>query len=195
MSLASLILALVTLQRLGELVLSHFNTRRLLQKGAVEVGANHYPLVVSLHAAWLIALWIWGRHQDVNLVALAAFVALQGLRLWVLATLGPRWTTRIIVLPGAPLVTSGPYKYLGHPNYAVVAGEIKALAHQSQKATEQVRRLLGEIQERLVLGVLLDLRIAISEIDAEEHENEDAKDGDARTRPPRPTPLSDELAS
>ena len=127
MSLASIILALVTLQRLGELVLSRANTRKLLARCAIECGANHYPLVVSVHAAWLIALWIWGRDQDVNLAALAAFVALQGMRLWILATLGARWTTRIIVLPGEPLVTSGPYQYLAHPNYVVVAGEIALL--------------------------------------------------------------------
>jgi methyltransferase len=126
-SFASIILVLVTLQRLGELVIARANTRKLLGRGAIEVGANHYPLVVLAHAAWLIALWIWGRDQDVNLVALAAFAVLQGLRLWVLATLGSRWTTRIIVLPGEPLVASGPYKYLSHPNYAVVAGEIALL--------------------------------------------------------------------
>jgi methyltransferase len=126
-SFASIILVLVTLQRLGELVIARANTRKLLARGAIEVGANHYPLVVLSHAAWLIALWIWGRDQDVNLVALAAFVVLQVLRLWVLATLGSRWTTRIIVLPGEPLVVAGPYKYLSHPNYAVVAGEIALL--------------------------------------------------------------------
>src|SRR5712672_2312300 len=118
---------LVMLQRLGELVLSRYNTRRLLARGAIEIGADHYPLVVSVHAAWLIALWVWGRDQDVNLMALSLFVALQGARLWILATLGPRWTTRIIVLPGEPLVRSGPYRYLSHPNYAVVAAEIVLL--------------------------------------------------------------------
>ncbi|WP_338694109.1 isoprenylcysteine carboxylmethyltransferase family protein [Bradyrhizobium sp. 26S5] len=127
MSFASIILALVTLQRLGELVLARRNTARLLAQGAVEVGANHYPLIVLVHAGWLIALWIWGRDQDVNLAALAAFLLLQGLRLWVLAALGPRWTTRIIVLPGAPLVASGPYRIFPHPNYAVVVGEIALL--------------------------------------------------------------------
>ncbi|MHC2466559.1 isoprenylcysteine carboxyl methyltransferase family protein [Bradyrhizobium embrapense] len=127
MSLASLILALVTLQRLGELVLSRRNTARLLAQGAVEVGAAHYPLIVLVHTGWLTALWIWGRNQDVNLAILAAFLALQGLRLWVVAALGPRWTTRIIVLPGTPLVASGPYRYLPHPNYAVVVGEIALL--------------------------------------------------------------------
>jgi methyltransferase len=126
-SLASIILLLVTLQRLGELVLSRHNTKALLARGAIEVGARHYPLVVSVHAAWLISLWIWGRDQDVNLAALAFFIVLQGLRLWVLATLGSRWTTRIIVLPDAPLVASGPYRYFSHPNYAVVVSEIALL--------------------------------------------------------------------
>ncbi|MCP1840576.1 methyltransferase [Bradyrhizobium sp. USDA 4524] len=127
MSFASVILALVTLQRLGELVLSRRNTERLLARGAVEVGANHYPLIVLVHAGWLTALWIWGRDQDVNLAALAGFLLLQGLRVWILAALGPRWTTRIVVLPGAPLVASGPYRYFPHPNYAVVVGEIALL--------------------------------------------------------------------
>jgi methyltransferase len=126
-SLASIILALVTLQRLGELVLSRHNTKALLARGAIEIGADHYPLVVSVHATWLISLWIWGRDQDVNLFALALFVAMQGFRVWILATLGSRWTTRIIVLPGEPLVASGPYKYFPHPNYAVVVAEIALL--------------------------------------------------------------------
>nr|WP_233288181.1 isoprenylcysteine carboxylmethyltransferase family protein [Bradyrhizobium brasilense] len=115
------------MQRLGELVLSGRNTERLLARGAVEVGANHYPLIVLVHAGWLTALWIWGRNQDVNLAALAGFLLLQGLRVWILAALGPRWTTRIVVLPGAPLVASGPYRYFPHPNYAVVVGEIALL--------------------------------------------------------------------
>ena len=127
MSVATIILLLVTAQRLGELVLARRNTSRLLAKGAIEIGPGHYPLVVALHAAWLISLWIWGRDQDVNVLALIGFAVMQGLRLWVLATLGERWTTRIIVLPGAPLVAAGPYKHLSHPNYAVVAGEIALL--------------------------------------------------------------------
>jgi methyltransferase len=127
MSFAAVILALVTLQRIGELVLSRYNTGKLLARGAIEIGANHYPLVVSVHAAWLAALWVWGRDRDVNLLAFALFVALQGVRLWVLATLGPRWTTRIIVLPGEALIASGPYRYFSHPNYAVVVAEIALL--------------------------------------------------------------------
>jgi methyltransferase len=127
MSFAAIILALVTLQRLGELVIARRNTEKLMARGAIEVGAGHYPLIVVLHAAWLAALWLYGCDQDVNLAALGAFVVLQGLRVWILATLGPRWTTRIIVLPGEPLVSAGPYRYLSHPNYAVVAGEIAVL--------------------------------------------------------------------
>jgi len=126
-SLASIILALVTLQRLGELVLARRNTRALLARGAIEIGASHFPLIVAVHAAWLIALWVFGRNQEVNLPALAAFAALQLVRVWVLATLGSRWTTRIVVLPGDPLVASGPYRYFAHPNYAVVVGEIALL--------------------------------------------------------------------
>ena len=127
MSLASIILALVTLQRLGELVLARHNTQKLLARGAVEIGAAHYPLIVAVHAAWLAALWVLGRHQEIDLLALAAFIVMQGLRVWFLVTLGSRWTTRILVLPGEPLIASGPYRYLAHPNYAVVVAEIALL--------------------------------------------------------------------
>jgi methyltransferase len=126
-SFAATILALVTLQRLGELALARHNTARLRARGAIEIGARHYPLLVLMHTAWLASLWIWGRDQRVDLIALSAFIVMQGLRVWVLATLGERWTTRIILLPDAPLVTSGPYRYFSHPNYAVVAAEIALL--------------------------------------------------------------------
>jgi methyltransferase len=124
---AEIILALVTLQRAGELVVAHRNTRRLMARGAVELASGHYPLVVAVHAGWLILLWVFGRDQPVNAIALAAYLILQGLRGWVFWTLGARWTTRIIVLPGERLVSAGPYRYLSHPNYAVVAGEIAVL--------------------------------------------------------------------
>jgi methyltransferase len=124
---AELILGAVTLQRTAELVLSHYNTNRLLALGAVEVAPRHYPLIVAVHAAWLISLRVFGRDQPVHNVALLFYLALQGLRYWVMRTLGPRWTTRIIVLPGQSLVSAGPYRFLSHPNYAVVAGEIAVL--------------------------------------------------------------------
>lgn len=130
MLLAGAILGLVTVQRLGELVLSRRNTERLLAQGAHEVAAGHYPLIVALHAAWLAGLWyfvVWRADVGVDLAWLAVFVVLQGLRVWVIATLGPRWTTRIIVLPGAPMVREGPYRFVSHPNYCIVAAEILVL--------------------------------------------------------------------
>jgi methyltransferase len=126
-TLAELILGLVALQRLAELVLSRHNTIKLRDRGAVEVDPGHYPLIVAVHAAWLISLWIFGHDQPVNVFALFGYLALQCLRFWVMWTLGSRWTTRIIVLPGQPLVSTGPYRFLPHPNYAVVAGEIALL--------------------------------------------------------------------
>jgi methyltransferase len=127
MTLSILILALVTLQRLGELVLAQRNTRRLLARGAVETGAEHYPIIVGLHAAWLVGLWWWGWNQPPDLTWLAVYIVLQVLRLWTLASLGERWTTRIIVLPGEPLVRRGPYRFLPHPNYVIVTAEIAVL--------------------------------------------------------------------
>ena len=127
MTSAEFILVLVTLQRAAELVISSRNTGRLKARGAVEVAPRHYPLVVAMHAAWLISLWIFGHDRPVNAVALLLYVLLQRFRIWVMRTLGARWTTRIIVLPGEPLVTRGPYRLLPHPNYAVVTGEIALL--------------------------------------------------------------------
>ena len=127
MNLAILILALVTLQRLGELWLSNRNTKRLLARGAHEVGARHYPLIVAVHVLWLAALWWLVPGHAVNWFWLGVFVLLQLARVGVIAALGPRWTTRIVVLPGAPLVRDGPYRFVNHPNYVVVAGEIAVL--------------------------------------------------------------------
>ena len=126
-SAAVVILGFVTLQRLAELPLARRNTRQLIADGAREHGAGHYPLLVALHVAWLAALWWWAPGRPVNLPVLALFALLQLGRLWVLATLGRRWTTRIIVLPGAPLVRRGPYRFVDHPNYIVVALEIAIL--------------------------------------------------------------------
>jgi methyltransferase len=126
-SAAEFILGLVTLQRAGELVLSHSNTRRLLARGAVEAAPSHYPLMVAVHTTWLIALWVFGHDQPLNIIALLVYLLLQALRIWVMRTLGARWTTRIIVLPDASLVSAGPYRFLSHPNYAVVIGEIAVL--------------------------------------------------------------------
>jgi methyltransferase len=124
---AGFILALVTLQRAGELAVSRYNTHKLLARGAVEIAPGHYPLIVAVHAAWLISLWVFGHDRPVNILALLFYLLLQGFRFWVMWTLGSRWTTRIIVLPECPLVSAGPYRFLSHPNYAVVAAEIAVL--------------------------------------------------------------------
>jgi methyltransferase len=122
-----LILGLVTAQRLGELVVARRNTRRLLAMGGVERSGRHYPLIVGLHVAWLAGLWWFAWDRPPNLGWLAAYAVLEALRIWVLVSLGRRWTTRIIVVPGEALVRRGPYRFIPHPNYAVVVGEIAVL--------------------------------------------------------------------
>jgi methyltransferase len=127
LTLNIVILALVTLQRLGELWLSSRNMRRLLAKGAREHSPGHYPLIVAVHTAWLIALWLLALERPVDGFWLAMFVLIELARIWVLASLGERWTTRIIVLPKTRLVRRGPYRFVDHPNYLVVAAEIAVL--------------------------------------------------------------------
>lgn len=118
------ILALVSLQRLLELYIAHRNTRRLIDKGGFEVGSGHYPLIVALHTLWLAGLWYLAWRLDVSWPWIFAYLVLEAARGWIIAALGNRWTTRIIVVPGETLVDGGPYKYFRHPNYMVVAGEI-----------------------------------------------------------------------
>lgn len=127
MILSVVVLSLVTAQRLGELVLARRNTQRLRVRGAIEVGAGHYPFIVALHAAWLMGLWFLAWDRPLILWLLTLFIGLQAARVWVIATLGGRWTTRIIILPGEPLVRRGPYRFLSHPNYVVVVAEILVL--------------------------------------------------------------------
>ena len=124
---AVIVLALVTLQRMTELVIARRNTARLLAQGAVETAAGHYPLIVAVHTLWLGALWWQAPGEPIIWSLLILFLLLQMGRVWVLVTLGRRWTTRIIILPGAPLVTKGPFRFVRHPNYLVVIGEIAVL--------------------------------------------------------------------
>lgn len=127
MTLPYAIMIFVTLQRLSELVIAHINTKSLLAAGAIEFGRSHYPVMVLLHASWLAVLWATVGGQPVNLPLLAVFAVLQMLRVWVLATLGRRWTTRIIVPQSEPMVLRGPFRIMRHPNYAVVIAEIAIL--------------------------------------------------------------------
>jgi methyltransferase len=121
------ILGFVTLQRLLEMRLAGEHSRKLLAEGAVEHGREHYPLIVALHAAWLAALWWWAPGRPISIPFLILFAILQAGRVWVIRSLGERWTTRIIVKPGAPLIRRGPYRVVDHPNYLVVIGEIAVL--------------------------------------------------------------------
>lgn len=120
---AVLILAFLVLQRVAELVWSRRNTTRLLAKGASEFGAEHYPIIVAVHVAWLASLVFFGLGQPVEPVWFVLFVLLQLARVWIIASLGERWTTRIIVL-NEPLVSRGPFSWLKHPNYLLVIAEI-----------------------------------------------------------------------
>lgn len=128
MSLCHWLVLLVAAQRLAEVALARRNERRLLARGGIEVGASHYPLFFVLHGSWLAALWLLvPPDAPVIWPLLVLFALLQAARLWVIASLGQYWTTRILTVPGAPLVRRGPYRWIKHPNYLVVAAEIAVL--------------------------------------------------------------------
>ncbi len=122
----------VAVQRLLELRLSRRNERRLRAKGAVERGAGHYPVMVAIHALWLVSTLVEGLLRGPEIpawwpVPLATFVLVQPLRYWAILSLGENWNVRVLVVPGQQLVKSGPYRYFPHPNYVVVAVEVLTL--------------------------------------------------------------------
>ena len=127
------LVALTAGERLVELVLSRLNAAWSLRRGGVEYGRGHYPLMVALHAGFLVAVLAeaWLRRPDVSPTLawsmLVLVLAAQALRWWCIATLGPRWNTRVIVIPGMAPVTNGPYRWLRHPNYLAVVLEGIAL--------------------------------------------------------------------
>lgn len=126
--LAQWLVFAVALQRIGELVLARRNTARLLAEGGTEVGRGHYGLIVALHTAWLIALFVYIPPDKMgNGWLIVAFLLLQAARIWVISSLGRYWTTRIITVPAAPLIKRGPYRWIRHPNYVIVALEIALL--------------------------------------------------------------------
>ena len=128
MSPVAIAVVLVAAERLAELAFSHRNAQALLRRGAAEEGRGHYPVIVALHVLWLGAMLLFvppDVRPDPFLIAL--YIPVQFVRLWAIASLGPYWTTRIITLPGAPLVRTGPYRFLRHPIYAVVVCEIALL--------------------------------------------------------------------
>jgi methyltransferase len=128
MSLFYIVLGLVVLQRLGELAVAARNTRDLRAAGAIELDAGGYPLFVLLHAAWLVSLAVLVPASTApSWPLLAVFATLQLGRLWVIASLGRYWTTRIIVPPDRPPIGHGPYRFFRHPNYLIVVAEIAIL--------------------------------------------------------------------
>lgn len=123
------LLAYVILERLAELVIAARNTKALRARGAVEAGAGHYPVMVALHLSWTFAVlgWFVLKQPDANRFFVSAYMLVQVLRIWVMASLGRYWTTRIISVPDAPLIVSGPYRFMPHPNYVVVTLEVALL--------------------------------------------------------------------
>jgi methyltransferase len=121
-------LALVLLQRGVELAWAHRNTVRLRRRGGVEMDPEGYPFFILLHAGWLTTLAVFVPAAAPPVwPLLAVFALLQLARLWVILSLGRYWTTRIITLPDAPLVRTGPFRYFRHPNYLLVIAEIAML--------------------------------------------------------------------
>ncbi|MCX4457978.1 isoprenylcysteine carboxyl methyltransferase family protein [Streptomyces sp. NBC_01728] len=128
-----LLVAAVAAERVGELVVARRNERWSSARGAIVTGQGHYPAMVALHTGLLVGcpaeVWLADRPFVPALAwpMLAVLAGAQALRWWCIWTLGPRWNTRVIVLPGLPLVTSGPYRLLRHPNYVAVVAEGAAL--------------------------------------------------------------------
>lgn len=148
----------VALERLAELVVSRRNAAWSRSQGGVETGQRHYPVMVALHSGLLVGalLEVWLRRPDfrpaLGWPMLALVVASQALRWWCIATLGRRWNTRVIVMPGAPPVRRGPYRFLAHPNYlaVVVEGAALPLVH-----TAWVTALLFTVGNAALLWVRL----------------------------------------
>lgn len=127
------LVALVAAERLVELIISERNRRAALARGGEEVGQGHYPVMVLLHTGILVAapLEVWLLQRPFVLsMALAGtllLAATMALRYWVIATLGRRWCTRVVGVPGTAPIASGPFRFLRHPNYLAVIVELAAL--------------------------------------------------------------------
>ena len=129
----TLLIVAVAIERCIELVVSSRHLRWARERGGIETGAGHYPLMAAMHALLLVSCLVEVQVADRPFIPalgwpmLAVVVATQGLRWWCIRTLGPQWNTRIVVVPGLPLVSGGPYRWLRHPNYVAVVVEVAAL--------------------------------------------------------------------
>ena len=121
---AGLFLAYIIFERLIELPIANRNTKRLKAAGGVEHSPGHYPIIVAIHTGWILAMVWFGHNNPVNVTLLGVYAGLQLLRIYIIGTLGQRWTTRIITVPGEKKVTKGPFSIVPHPNYLLVITEI-----------------------------------------------------------------------
>ncbi len=125
---AQFLFGYVVIQRVAELAYANANTRRLLAEGGREYGEKHYPLFIVLHGGWLVSIALFAKPTAIpEMLLLNIFVASQTFRFWTLASIGRWWTTRIISAPHFPKVKRGPYRFIKHPNYALVVVEIALL--------------------------------------------------------------------
>jgi methyltransferase len=128
MSWLYVILAAVSLQRIVEMIQADGNTKRLLARGAVEVAPYQHPFFVLFHASWLVAMLVFiPASTPPKWWLIGAYALVECGRIWTISSLGEYWTTRIITLPKEPLVRRGPYRFISHPNYAIVTAEIALL--------------------------------------------------------------------
>jgi methyltransferase len=160
-TIALVSLAAVIVMMLAELKRSRANERLLRQRGAVEPPRDVYRALAIVYPGLFVLMAaegaVAGPSPDVLLIAgFAVFVAAKILKLWAVTTLGPRWSYRVLVLPSAPLVTTGPYAYLRHPNYAAVFGEIGGFALMVGAGITGVVSLVA-------FAVLVRKRIAVEE--------------------------------
>lgn len=127
-----ILIIVVILQRLIELNIASRNTKWIKEKGGYEVGEKHYKYIVFLHTAFFLSLFVEILYFEKTMAVwwwfpFLLFILAQAGRIWSLATLGPFWNTRIMILPGAKVVSKGPYRFFRHPNYMIVTTEILVL--------------------------------------------------------------------
>ena len=125
---AAVLLALLTVQRSSELLVSARNTKALIRAGASERAPDQYRFMIALHATWLVSLWLLAWSREVGLWWIPLLALLQVGRFWTMRTLGSRWTTRIIIPRDATPLVSGPYRFVRHPNYLIVAVELPCIS-------------------------------------------------------------------
>ncbi|WP_318616377.1 isoprenylcysteine carboxyl methyltransferase family protein [Sporosarcina sp. YIM B06819] len=130
--LFSIVISIVILQRLIELFVARRNEKWMLDQGAFEAGAAHYPIMVAMHVTFFVSMllevMVLGRTlSPIWMVLLGIFLLTQAARVWCLASLGKFWNTKIIILPGADVVRRGPYRWIRHPNYLIVSIELLVL--------------------------------------------------------------------